>query len=174
MVSDLVTCVNRFGDMNALKYGGGSATLLASQSRAIQRLAVGMAWLAIMMCSGCGGGYAVPSNSDRNVAKRILSDSLQAWRDGKTLQEQRELTPPVYVADEQWLRGASLESFTVEDEGEEFGPSIRFWVTLVSSAPQSSAEGQAAGRSARKRASQTRKVRYIVATVPAYSVARED
>ncbi|MFM7249223.1 MAG: hypothetical protein ACKO5R_04940 [Planctomycetaceae bacterium] len=103
---------------------------------------------------GCGRKVEYVAEPEKATA--ILESVLAAWRDGATCEDLRGRSPPIHVADEQWLRGAKLESFTL-GEGRSFGPSTRFEVTLVGPPPIG-----------------TKKVVYVVSTQPAISVALGD
>lgn len=86
----------------------------------------------------------------------MLDSVLAAWRDGVPCAELRKRSPPIHVADERWLRGAKLESFTI-GEPRPYGPSTRFEVSLVGPPPLG-----------------TKTVVYQVATQPAISVVLGD
>jgi hypothetical protein len=93
-------------------------------------------------------------------ATRLLESSLSAWKSGRTVAEMRQQIPPTYVADDLWLQGFQLKDYEVHGQGESFGTNVRFQVTLRGS----TANGKTSER----------KVKYLVATQPANSVARED
>lgn len=93
-------------------------------------------------------------------AHRLLEATLQAWGDGESCDHQRTRQPPVYVADDWWTSGYSLRGFEVEDTGEQVGTNVRFRVRLDGL----TADGQPVSRS----------VSYLVTTVPAQTIARED
>ena len=64
---------------------------------------------------GCGRKVEYVAEPEKATA--ILESVLAAWRDGATCEDLRGRSPPIHVADEQWLRGAKIESFTL---GENF------------------------------------------------------
>lgn len=109
---------------------------------------------ALLVSAGCGR-RAEPV-ADPEKAAAVLESVLAAWRDGGTCAELRERSPPIHVADERWLGGATLESFTI-GPGRPFGPGTRFEVTLVGPAPLG-----------------TRRAVYTVTTRPAISVTLAD
>ncbi len=110
-------------------------------------------WLALS--AGCS--QPKPLVSDPNEAKTILNQMLSAWVQGESPDAQTSRTPPIYVADEKWLAGTKLTKFTIQGDGEIYGPSIRFPVTLEFE------EG-----------SGPREVFYLVSTKPSISVALGD
>ena len=114
-----------------------------------------MALLAVTIIAGCS--QPKPLVSDPNEAKTILDQMLSAWVNGETPDAQKSRRPPIYVADEKWLSGSKLTKFTIQSDGEVYGPSIRFPVSLEF------AEG-----------SEPKEVFYLVSTKPAVSVALGD
>lgn len=93
-------------------------------------------------------------------AGRLLEITLQAWADGESSDHQRSRQPPVYVADDWWTAGYSLRGFELEDAGEQIGTNARFRVRLHGV----TTDGKPVSRS----------VSYLVTTVPARTIARED
>lgn len=112
------------------------------------------ALVANLLATGCAGRPEYVAEPDKAAA--ILEDALGAWRDGASCDDLRKRKPPVHVADERWLRGATLERFTI-DKTAPFGPSTRFEVTLEGPAPLG-----------------TKQVVYLVSTQPAISIALGD
>lgn len=103
------------------------------------------------------GGCASPKYEARpDVAKALLERVLDDWKKGVTVDALRQEKPPIYVADERWMGGASLTSYTIRD-GQPFGPSMRYVVALEGPPPVGS-----------------REVVYLVSTEPALSVALGD
>jgi len=117
-------------------------------------LAAALVLVAGFGVTGCSRRPAYVAEPDK--AADVLGEVLAAWRDGATCEDLRKRVPPIHVADERWLRGAKLESFTIDDV-RPFGPSTRFEVSLVGPPPVG-----------------TRKVVYHVSTQPAISVALGD
>lgn len=115
-------------------------------------------WLGVLAAAlaaaGCAGKPVYVAEPDK--AQTILEETLAAWRDGATCEDLRARKPPVHVADERWLRGTKLESFTIR-KAVPFGPSTRFEVTLEGPAPLGKKD-----------------VVYTVSTQPAISVALGD
>ena len=112
------------------------------------------ALVASLLATGCAGKPEYVAEPDKATA--ILEEALAAWRDGATCEELRKRKPPVHVADERWLRGTTIERFTI-DKTVPFGPSTRFEVTLEGPAPLGK-----------------KQVVYTVSTQPAISIALGD
>jgi len=98
--------------------------------------------------------------SDIQLAADVLQKSLQKWKDGANIAHLRSQNPPVFVSEELWLSGHSLDSFTIDLPGEMFGTNVRFTVTTITLSPKSKPI--------------QRKLKYLVTTTPAFTIARED
>lgn len=123
----------------------------------------GHAFLATAAClllqlAGCGQPTA--ATSDVEQATALITQTLDDWKAGATLDQQRTKSPPVYVAEELWLNGAKLKDYQLTEPGEVFGTNVRFKVTL-----------QCAEKSG---ATKDRTLKYLVTTTPARTIARED
>lgn len=135
----------------------GSTAPVHSRQRGVSRNATAAATCilpVILLVSGCG--RIAPPVAEPERAAAIVADALAAWRDGETSAAMRRRSPPVFVADECWVRGDALESFTVGPP-RPFGPATRFLVTLVGPPPL--------GR---------RTVVYTVSTQPSISISLVD
>lgn len=110
------------------------------------------------MLIGCGSPSVAVS--DRDAAKALLGSTLEAWKTGKSVADMRQLTPPVYVAEDLWNGDFELHDFTIEGEGEMYGPNVRLNVTLTGSN--------------RGGAVSTQQMQYLVTTTPARTIARTD
>ena len=113
-----------------------------------------LAALAASLTAGCAKPPDYKAEPDK--ARAVLESVLGAWKEGRTAVDLQKQSPPVYVADERWLKGAELTSFTIH-ASRPFGPSTRFEVTLEGPAPLG-----------------TKNVVYMVSTQPAISVALGD
>jgi hypothetical protein len=111
--------------------------------------------VSLLLLVGCDHGLQVPP-SDVATARVLLDQSLRSWSEGKTVEDLRNQTPPVFVAEDNWLRGSALSKYSIDDAGELYGSNARFNVTL-----QMETEG-------------SKTVRYLVTTVPALTIAKED
>jgi hypothetical protein len=104
--------------------------------------------------AGCGRGPEYKAEPDKAAA--VIEAALSAWKEGKSCDDLRKLSPPIHVADERWHGGATITSYTI-GEGKPFGPSTRFEVTLEGPPPIG-----------------TKKATYTVSTQPAISIALGD
>lgn len=132
----------------------GTSSVATGRGTSSVGRAVAAALLLGVVVGGCGRPPDIVADPER--AASILETVLAAWRDGETCADLQKRSPAIHVADERWLGGAALTSFTI-GEGRPFGPSTRFEVTLVGPPPLG-----------------TRKAVYAVSTQPSLSVARTD
>jgi hypothetical protein len=107
---------------------------------------------------GCNQN-AVPV-SDTDAAKALLETSLSAWKDGKSVADMRSLTPPVYASEELWNTDLKLSNFVIDGDGELYGTSVKFRVTL---------EG-----TDKDGGNVSKQFEYLVTTTPALTIARSD
>ena len=98
--------------------------------------------------------------SDVDQATALITNTFEEWKNGASMDSQRERTPPVYVAEELWLNGTKLSDFKLTRPGEVIGSNIQFTVTLV-----------CADKSG---APKNREFKYLVTTKPACTIARWD
>jgi len=84
--------------------------------------------LLLVVAAGCG--QVLPPETDAGVARAALVAALDAWKAGETPESLEGRSPPVYIQDGAWARGAALESYEVTVEGRS-GLSVRFEVALV-------------------------------------------
>lgn len=119
-----------------------------------------IAFFATTMLTLIGCGRASVPMSDPDAAKQLLGSSLEAWKTGKSVADMRQLTPPVYVAEELWGGGFELHNFLIQGEGEMYGPNVRLNVMLTGSS-----KGGAVSK---------KELQYLVTTAPACTIARVD
>jgi hypothetical protein len=93
--------------------------------------------------------------SETTAAQTLLTECLEAWKSGASIESMRQEQPPVYVVDDQWQNGKLLTHYDVLDDVGVIGQTTRFDVELV-----------VAGRRDR--------VQYAVTTIPAYTMSRID
>lgn len=121
---------------------------------------VGFAVLWVL--TGCAGNAvsSQPANSER--AREALTSVLECWKSGQGHDAPGRLSPPIRVADEDWIFGAQLVDFALaeSDATNQVGPTIHWPVnlTLRDSKAQST----------------RRNVLYLVITDPQVSVIRQD
>lgn len=114
------------------------------------------ALLAAIVVVGAGGCQPRKYEAKPDVAKALLERVLDDWKKGVTVEALRQEKPPIYVADERWMGGATLTSYTIRD-GQPFGASMRYVVAIEGPPPLGA-----------------REVVYLVSTEPAFSVALGD
>ena len=112
-----------------------------------------------MLLTFVGCSRPTAAVSDVQQATSLLTSTLDAWKSGATLAEQRDKTPPVYVVEDLWRNGSTLKSFELKGPGQILGTNVRFQVELSC---------DSAGSSKPQKAS------YLVTTTPALTVAREE
>jgi hypothetical protein len=118
-----------------------------------------IAMTLILQSSGCQR-TPVLKVSDADAATQVITDTFQQWQSGRTVDDLRNAQPPVYVADDLWVRGYQLKDFSVEQPAETHGTNIRLrmklWLVDL------------------KGKESTHSINYLVTTTPAVTIARED
>jgi hypothetical protein len=107
---------------------------------------------------GCGPS-AVPV-SDEHEAERLLQETFDQWKSGASLEDMRKRSKPIFVTEDLWRNGNVLSDFSIVAGPEKNGTNIRLQVDLKYKSSQGK-EGQ-------------RKIWYLVTTVPALTISRED
>jgi hypothetical protein len=115
--------------------------------------------LALAFAPGCGG---TPPSKEANpaVAREALATTLKAWKDGEKPDALAARTPPIRVADEDWLAGLRLEDFQVDPADRMIGTSLNCPVSLTLK--------NTTGKTLKKKAV------YSVSTDPALTVIRQE
>jgi hypothetical protein len=118
--------------------------------------------LAASTISGCGNANASPTPLDPSAAEQILSRALESWKAGEAHGAPARSTPPIRVADEQWLGGTALLDFALGERDKTMvaGTAIHWPVTL--------SVRNARGKTVKEA------VTYLVTTSPEASVIRQD
>lgn len=122
-------------------------------------LPVAIATSLTMVSTGCVHTTVV-AKSDVNDAEKIITRTFGQWKSGRTPDDLRNAQPPIYVADDFWLRGYQLTDFSMEKPGELYGTNVRFRMKLELLDLKSKAFTQTAN--------------YLVTTTPAMTIARAD
>ena len=116
------------------------------------------AGLAAMMIAagvaGCGG----QTPADPDEARATLTRALDAWRDGRTIEDVTKLSPSIAVADPSWTAGLKLSRYEVAETGRATGFDLKIPVELWLE--------DSKGKEVRE------KVKYTVSTKPARTVIR--
>jgi hypothetical protein len=112
---------------------------------------------ALSLAPGCGRSAPRPADPER--AGQALRATLDAWKNGESVETLQRQEPPVRVIDREWRSGHRLKSYKVE-KTEPVGADLRCQVALTVHGPR--------GRPVTKRAV------YSVGTSPALTVTREE
>lgn len=112
--------------------------------------------------SGCGAPAGAAGPLDANRTMETLSKALSAWKSGAAHNALSQDNPPIHVADEDWLSGAKLLDFVIDNTtaAQPIGAAMHHPVTLTLTDKR--------GRPVK------RAVTYRVAVEPTASVIRED
>jgi hypothetical protein len=85
-----------------------------------------LASLALAIPTGCGG--LQPTDPDQ--ARETLSLALNAWRDGRSVDEVTRGSPPITVSDPSWKAGYKLTSYQVSEATKTVGFDLNIPVEL--------------------------------------------
>jgi hypothetical protein len=127
-------------------------------NRPHERAALGIcicsAVMAASLIPGCGG----PTPADPEKARATLAKALDAWRDGRTIDEVTNGSPPIVVADPEWKAGFKLSRYQVAETTRTAGFDLKIPVELWLQDPKGKAVQE--------------KVKYTVSVEPAQTVIR--
>lgn len=113
--------------------------------------------LMFMLFAGCESA-ATAHRVNGDLARQILADVLQGWRDGGKPEDWKSKTPSVVVQDMEWMTGHKLIDFEILEEGELIDANLHCQVKLtIADANQ---------------ATQVKTVTYLVGTSPVCTVFR--
>jgi hypothetical protein len=115
--------------------------------------------LGLVFAPGCGGS---PPSKEANpaVAREALATTLKAWKEGEKPDALAARTPPIRVADEDWLAGLRLEDYQVDPTDRMLGTSLNCRVSLTLKDTK--------GKTLKKKAV------YSVGTDPALTIIRQE
>jgi hypothetical protein len=85
-----------------------------------------VALLLASLATGCGG--QVPADPDQ--ARATLTTALDAWHDGRTMDEVTNGSPPITVADPAWKSGLKLSRYQVGETNRAAGFDLKIPVEL--------------------------------------------
>jgi hypothetical protein len=89
-------------------------------------LTLAVSWLTLAGCSGT----KIPEPADPEKARAALRSALDVWKDGGTPTALQSASPPIRVADDDWVAGLRLHNYEIQDQGEEVGNSLHVTVVL--------------------------------------------
>jgi hypothetical protein len=104
--------------------------------------------------TGCGG----QKPADPDQARATLAMALDAWRDGRSIDDVTNGSPPITVADPSWKAGFKLSRYQVAETARQAGFDLRIPVELWLEDPK--------GKPVQE------KVKYTVSVQPARTVIR--
>jgi hypothetical protein len=110
--------------------------------------------LMIALPLGCGG----LEPTDPNLARETLAIALDAWRDGRSVDDVTGGSPPITVADPAWNAGYKLSSYQVSETTRTAGFDLKIPVELSLLDPKGKAVKQ--------------NVKYTVSVQPSRTVIR--
>lgn len=116
-------------------------------------MAAGLA--AIVGCSG----QKIAASVDADKARDALKTVLESWKQGGTIDALKNGSPSIVAQDFDWMNGAKLIDYQIEDPGKNDDANLRIPVKLTLQGPN--------GKEVQKQ------VRYIVGTDPAITVFRD-
>ena len=116
------------------------------------------AWLASMMLAAATPGCGGQKPADPDQARATLAMALDAWRDGKSMDEVTNGSPPITVADPSWKAGLKLARYQVGESARAAGFDLKIPVELWLEDPR--------GKSTHE------KVKYTVSVQPSRTVIR--
>jgi hypothetical protein len=128
---------------------------ISRRPRALLLLAPALAWAC-----GCGGDLSASRPADPERARQALHAALDAWKAGRTPDDAGHLSPPIRIADEDWLAGLRLVDYRPEPGDRLIGTSLRCPVVLTLHGRR--------GKDRKKR------VTYTINTDPELTVVRQD
>ena len=73
--------------------------------------------ITFLSTTGCGEQRAAPVNVE--LARSTLTDVLEHWKTGGTIDELRSRSPEIIVQEAIWTNGRTLEDFILIDNGRE-------------------------------------------------------
>jgi hypothetical protein len=82
----------------------------------------------ILLAVPLGCGKLEPTDPD--MARETLTLALDAWRDGRTVDEVTNGNPPITVADPAWKAGLKLSSYQIADATKTAGFDLKIPVEL--------------------------------------------
>lgn len=121
---------------------------------------IGPSLLILAMTTGCSETTPVAPPVDAERGRAVLRDTLDAWKKGTSTDSLAGQSPPIRVADEDWVAGMQLVSYEIDPKDQVVGDVLRSPVALSLK--------DESGKSVNKR------VYYNVATAPSPSVIRQD
>jgi hypothetical protein len=86
--------------------------------------------LAALACAGISAGCGGQKPVDPDQARATLAMALDAWRDGRTIDDMSNGSPAIVVADPSWKAGFKLSRYEVADNASSAGFDLKIPVAL--------------------------------------------
>jgi hypothetical protein len=121
-----------------------------------------MRWTLLLLVGvvGCGGAKPLGLATTPEKSRQVIVTALDAWKNGQTRDDLKNLSPPVYFQDDDLYRGRKLVDYQLEGEPRVLGTGLSYVVRLT----LQNGTAQPA----------TRKVAFRVVTEPNIAITRED
>jgi hypothetical protein len=89
-------------------------------------------WILLggMLVGAAGCGRSVPQPSDPVIGRDTLSQVLDAWKRGDSLDAYKVASPAVTVVNRPWKQGVKLIEYEIEGAGEPNGFDVQYTVRL--------------------------------------------
>jgi hypothetical protein len=114
--------------------------------------------LLLVIGSGCGPEIQnAPVDADK--ARATLRTALESWKKGEPATALQNLSPPIYIIDQEWQAGAKLISYEMIGDGEEKDANLFCKVKLTTRT--------SAGKEVQQ------EVTFVVSTAPNLTVTRK-
>jgi hypothetical protein len=78
--------------------------------------------------TGCGGGPPAPADPER--ARTALTETLDAWKGGQSIEDLKNRRPAIHVSDVQWRNALRLVAYRILDDGNAQGANLSCQVEL--------------------------------------------
>lgn len=114
--------------------------------------------LAILVAAVLPAGCGAPRPADPDLARKTLTTALDAWRDGRSVDEVTAGSPPITVNDPAWKSGYKLNGYKIAETTKSVGWDLKFPVELSLQDPKGKAR--------------TENAKYTVSVEPSLTVIR--
>lgn len=117
-----------------------------------------MVFVGLIAANGCGPAKVPVSDSQQ--ARSLAEKLLDQWKSGVKSADLPKQSPPIYVSEDLWAKGAKLTEYRIVGDGELLGPNVRFKISLKYSVKDDKVTERA--------------FNYLVTTTPALTFFREE
>jgi hypothetical protein len=85
---------------------------------------IALATALVGLLAGCRGRPAPAPAADPETARAALQSALDAWKQGGPPDHLTEQSPPIYVADEDWINSFKLLHYKIQGAGQMHGSAL--------------------------------------------------